>query len=65
MIGLILKGVYGLVGVGVLLGILKLFNGDPFALVDWVFTNGFALVNRVADWIATNDTLRSLLFHKS
>lgn len=61
VIGLFKKGVILVVGAGVLLAVLRVFNWDPFGIVSFIWDYFSYAANGVADWLTGSAWFRKIL----
>lgn len=49
-----------LLGLGFLLALLRLFNMDPFGIVNWVIGTAWNIIDRIADLLQANASFREI-----
>lgn len=49
-----------MLGCGILLAVLRVFDYDPFGIVSWLFSWFSAIVNGIADFLIGNDAFRRI-----
>lgn len=54
-IGRIIKNIiWGILLSGLMYALLRAFNYDPFAIVEWAWNGIFSIVTRIADFLTGN-----------
>jgi len=43
-----------IVAAGVIVALLKMFGGDPFAVLEWAWSWVISFIDRISDWLSGN-----------
>lgn len=52
------NAIIGIVCAGVILALLRMFNYDPFGIIDWAWNWIVHIVNKIATWLTGNEAFR-------
>lgn len=58
---MIMQIVSGVVVVGLIIALLRAFDWDVVALIEWVFNFIFTITNKIADMFSNNDTFNNIV----
>jgi len=61
MLRIIMQVVSGIVVVGLIIALLRVFDWDIVALIEWVFDFIFTITNKIADMFSNNDTFKNIV----
>jgi hypothetical protein len=59
-VGTLIKVVLGITIVAVILAVLGIFQGDPFAVFSWLISRLWGLITQIRDWLLDLPAFRNI-----